>query len=185
MDGLDVAELLPKGLDEAGGEHRDVIDRAFTGAHGDLAVVDIEIADAQAQRLNEPEAGAIKQPDDELGGGGAGQRVEQAPNLVPGEDGGHPLPRLFRPDAVDGARELRLEHLTVEEQERAKGLCLGGSRHVLIHGQVGKKCFDFGDIHRLGMTPIVEENEAFDPADVGLLRVKGVLPYAQRLTHTI
>ena len=37
MDGLDVAEMLPEGPDEGGGEHRDVIDRAFTGAHGDLS----------------------------------------------------------------------------------------------------------------------------------------------------
>jgi hypothetical protein len=123
-------------------------------------VVDIEIADAQAQCLNEPETGAINQPDDALGGGGTGQRIEQAPDLVPGENIGHALPWLFRPEAVDGARELLLEHLPVEEQKRAKGLGLGGGRHSLLYSQVGKKRFNFRDIHGLGMALIVEEDEA-------------------------
>jgi len=120
-----------------------------------------------------------------LGGGRAGQRVEQAPNLVAGEDGGHPLPRSFCPDAVDGARELLLEHLTVKEQERAEGLRLRRGRQVLIHSQVGKKRFDFRYIHGLRMAFIVEEDEAYDPADVGFFCVKRILPDAQRLTHSI
>jgi hypothetical protein len=148
-------------------------------------VVDIEIADAQAQCLNEPETGAINQPDDALGGGGTGQRIEQAPDLVPGEDGGHSLPWLFSPEVVEGARELLLEHFTVKEPERAEGLRLGGSRHVLIYSQVGEEGFDFGDIHGLGMALIVEEDEAYDPADVGFLCVKRILPDAQRLPYTI
>jgi len=191
LDDLDVAELLSEGLSKAGRQHRDVIKRAFAGnpalagTHRDLTMIDIEIADAQAQRLNEPQAGAIEQPDDKLRGGGAGQRVEQAPNLVAGEDGGHPLLRLFCPDAVEGARELFLKHRPVEEQERAEDLRLRRGRHVLIHSQVGKKRFDFGDIHGLRMAFIVETDETGDPADVGLLRVKGVLPDAQRLTHPI
>jgi hypothetical protein len=37
MDDLDVAELLPEGSDEAGGEHRNMIDRAFPGAHRDAS----------------------------------------------------------------------------------------------------------------------------------------------------
>jgi hypothetical protein len=36
-----------------------------------------------------------------------------------------------------------------------------------------------------GMALIVEEDEAYDPADVRLLGVKGILPDAQRLAHTI
>jgi len=70
LDDLDVAELLSEGLSKAGRQHRDVIKRAFAGnpalagTHRDLTMIDIEIADAQAQRLNEPQAGAIEQPDD-------------------------------------------------------------------------------------------------------------------------
>ena len=133
-----------------------MIDRAFPGRHRDLTVVDIEIADAQAQRLDKPETGAIDQPDDALGGGGTGQRVEQAPDLVLGENIGHPLSWLFCLEAVDGARKLLLEHLPVEEQKRAKGLGLGRDRHSLLYSQVGEKRFNFRDIHGLGMTLIVK-----------------------------
>lgn len=185
MDALDVAELLPEGPDEAGGQQRDVSDRALAGTHRDLKVVDIEIADAQTQRLNKAETGALEQPNDELSGGRAGQRVEQAPNLILGEDGGHPLPWLFCPEVVEGTRELLLEHFTVKEQKCAEGLRLGGSRHVLIYSQVGEEGFDFRDIHGLGMALIVEEDEAYDPADIGFLCVKRILPDAQRLPYTI
>jgi hypothetical protein len=86
---------------------------------------------------------------------------------------------------VEGARELRLKHLSVKEEERAEGLSLRGGCQALIYSQVGEKRFDFRDIHRLRMALIVKEGEAYDPADVGLLRVKRTLPGAQRLTHTI
>ena len=43
-----------------------------------------------------------------------------------------------------------MKHLTVEKQERTEGLVLGGSGHVLLHGQVGEEGFDLGAAISLG-----------------------------------
>jgi hypothetical protein len=72
VDGLDAPDVFLEGFDEAIGKHSDVVDRAFAVADGNLTMVKVEVDDAQAQGLDQPQAGAIEQPHHELGLVGAG-----------------------------------------------------------------------------------------------------------------
>jgi len=66
-----------------------------------------------------------------------------------------------------------------------EGLILGRGGDLLMDGQVGEERFDFGDTHLLGMAFVVEEDEAFDPANVGLLGAVGIVFATQRISHPV
>jgi hypothetical protein len=79
--------------------------------------------------------------------------------------------------------EIDLEHLTVQEQERAEGLVLRGGRHASVHGQPGQEARDLrrSQLDRVALA--VEDNVAPDPRDVALLGAPAA--GAQRLAHAI
>jgi len=45
---------------------------------------------------------------------------------------------------------------------------LGGSGDLFVDGQVSEEGFDLRDAHLIGVAFVVEEDEAFDPMDIGL-----------------
>src|SRR5439155_2689779 len=66
-------------------------------------------------------------------------------------------------------READAEHLTVEEEQRAQRLVLGGGGHVALDRQGGEEARDLGRAHRGRVALAVEEDVAMDPRDVDLL----------------
>ena len=62
---------------------------------------------------------------------------------------------------------------------------MGGGSDVEVYGQVGEEGFDFRGSHIFGMSFVVEEDEAFDPVDVGFLGADGVVFEADGLTNSI
>jgi hypothetical protein len=64
--------------------------------------------------------------------------------------------------------QVLMHNLPIEEEQRAERLVLGGSRHVLVHGEVGEESLDLGAAHLPGVALVVKEDVAFDPEEVGL-----------------
>jgi len=91
---------------------------------------------------------------------------DDGPGLLLGQDGGQPF-GLLGPNGIHGA-QFHFKHLTVEEQQGAEGLVLGGGGDVLLHGQVGEKGLNFRDSHLLWVSLAVEQDVALDPVHVGL-----------------
>lgn len=162
--------MLPKELDEAIGQDGDAILGPFTVAHNDLSLIEIHILDPQSQALDQAQAGAIKQLGDQLMR--AGHRGEDLLSLFFRQDRRETF-GLLGTDGVDRALQVFLEHVLVEEQQRAESLILRGSRDVPIHCQVGEVLLDLGRSHLLWVAFIVEEDEAPDPTDVGFLGASG------------
>jgi len=67
-----------------------------------------------------------------------------------------------------------VEHLLIEEEDRAEGLVLGWGSYILVHGQMGEELFDFCCFHLLWMLFVVKEDEALDPIDAGFFGADGV-----------
>ena len=90
-----------------------------------------------------------------------------------GKDDGH-LRRAG--NALDSADELEfpLEHMLVEKEEGAKGLVLSGGGDAAVHGEMAQEGSDFLFAHVAGVTFLVEEDEAPDPVEVGLLGADAV-----------
>jgi len=75
--------------------------------------------------------------------------------------------------------------MAIEEEERAEGLVLGGSRDMLLCGEVREKSLDFRGAHFGGVALAVKEDEAAHPLDIGLLGAVGIVPSAKGLTHLV
>src|SRR5262249_15646021 len=81
-------------------------------------------------------------------------------------------------DAVDVAHRPA-EDGVVEEQQGGQGRVLGGGGDAAPDGQVGEEGVEVVGAQLGGVAMSVEGEEAGDPADVGLLRVPGVVSAAE------
>ena len=80
---------------------------------------------------------------------------------------------------------MDLQDLLLEKQQGREGLVLGGGADVAVDGQVGQELVDLGGPHRGRVADAVEEDEAPDPADVGVLGPGAVVPEADGLADAI
>jgi hypothetical protein len=74
---------------------------------------------------------------------------------------------------------------TIQKQQGAEGLILGGGSDVLVHGQMGQNGFDFLASHLLGVAFVVEQNVAFDPVYISLLGANGIVFEPDDVTNLI
>ena len=92
--------------------------------------------------------------------------------------------RLARTTSSSQGRSC-VEHLTVEEEERAERLVLRGGGDVVLHGERAEEFRDFRPAHARRVALVVEEDEAADPSDVGLLGTPAEVPLAHRRADPI
>lgn len=164
-------QLLLQRWDGALGEDGDAVFVSFAVAHDNQVLGEIHIFDAQPEAFKQAQPTAIEQLADELID--AGQAGDDLLGFDGGEDGGQ-LFGLVGPGDVDAA-DVLIENVAIEEEEGGEGLVLRGRGDVVIGGQVGEEGFDFGRAHLGGMAFLVEEDVAFDPAEVGFFGAQGVM----------
>ena len=109
------AEMLVQGFDQALGQHRDAVARAFAVAHYDLPVGEIHVLYAQRQALDLPQPRAVEQARHQPRR--APRAGEQAPDfgLAQHRRDAH---RTLRADQIAEPGELDPEHRAVEKDER-------------------------------------------------------------------
>lgn len=134
-------------------------------AHNDLPLGEVEILDAQAQTLHQAEAAAIEQLCHQLVG--AVECSEHQARLGAGQDG-REASGLPGAGSVDRLGEGLVEHLSVQEEQRAERLVLGRGGDMLLDGEVTQEGLDLGHAQISGVALAVEEDIAPDPANVGL-----------------
>lgn len=131
----DLAEVVAEGGEEGGGEHGEAVLVSLAVANGDLLVFEVEVFDSQSEGLEESEAGAVEEGEEEsVGGVGGGQ---DAADLALGEDQGlaGAAGDAHHGGEVDGASQ----DVAVEEEECGQGLGLGRGGDVAVARQVGEE----------------------------------------------
>jgi len=181
VQGFDLFEMLPQGEDEAFGQHGDAIIAAFAVADDDLVVVEVDVFDAKAKTFHKAQAAAIENLSHKfidaakVGNDGAG--------FVFGEDGGDAFVFFGAQGGKGGFFELDLEDVTVEEENGAEGLVLGGGGDFSFDDEVGDELVDFEDGHlagmdadlSLGQVGVVIADIFAGPVKVGFFGARGVL----------
>ncbi len=162
-----------QGFDQTGRQHRHAVFTALALAHQDLAALEIEIFDPQAQPFQQAEAAAVEQLRDEALD--AGHLPQHALHLRFGQHGGQAL-GLPGADGfqVEGV-QLLPQHFAIEEQEGAEGLRLRRGRDLFRDGQVDQKGADFGRAHVAGMALVVEEDKTAHPSQVSLFGTQRIV----------
>ncbi len=161
--------------DDSFGERDNAILFPFAIAHGDGLVFEINVLDTQTDAFHQAQARAIEQLCHEFVG--AVELGDDAQDLVTGEDGREAF-GAFGAGEEDGL-DVLVQDVAVEEEDGAESLILGGSGDASFLGEVGKESLDFWCAHFAGVTFVMEEDEAFDPVDVGFFGAIGIVFEAQ------
>ena len=112
------------------------------------------------------------------------QMVENARHLVDREDHGKldwPLGAL---DVVE-PRQFDAQDLPIQEQQRGLRLILRGGGNLPVDRQMREKRLDLRGAKFRRMPLVVEENEAFNPVDIGLLRANAVVLAADGVVNAV
>ena len=164
------------------GEHRVPVLVALPFADEDLVALEVDVLDAEPQPLQEAHAGAVQEPADQVRS--PLHAGEQAPDLVPAQHDRQPRGPARAHEALEPG-DAHAEHVLVEEQQPGERLVLGRGGHVAFGGEVREEGVDLDVAHVLRVTLAVEEDEAPDPAHVGLLGPVRVVPCPQRRADAV
>ena len=163
---LRARQLIVQGRHQRGGQHHRAVLAALAAAHDERAAFEIDILDAQLQRLGDAQPGAVEQ-----------LREQALLALQQRQDARHFVGRQHHRQtrlalrAADGfhPRQVLREHLLVQEQQRRQRLPVRGDGHAALDRQPGQEGLDLGPAHVARMAHAVEAHERPHPMDVGLL----------------
>src|SRR5712691_1478933 len=110
--------------------------------------------------------------------------LEDGPHLIARHDNGQVLGPPSAHEVVEPGQVL-LQYFTVEEQQRPQRLILGGGGDLALYGQGGEELGDLAGPHLSGMTLVMEEDVAPDPADVGFDRPPAVVAGLERVANAV
>ena len=158
-----MGDLQAQGLGHNRGQHHPAILAAFALADDNLATVEINVLDAQAQSLHKPQAGPVNQTAKYRHR--SFQRGQEPGHLGFGQDHRHPLPRLG-PLHVVQPRQVGLQHLAVEEQDRREGLLVCRGRDPALRREPGKESRYFRRAHVTWMAHAIKADETTNPLDI-------------------
>jgi hypothetical protein len=179
---FDAGEVFAQGSFEGFGQEGDAIFIAFSIADDDLVEVEIDVLDAEAEAFHEAEAGAVKEPGEELVGAGHGGK--EAVGFLASHDYRKAL-RAFGADELIHPLKGLVEDFVIEKDKGVEGLVLGGGGDFLVYGEVGEKGLDLGSAHFAWMPFLMEEDVALDPEDVDFLGAEGVVFDAEDFANLV
>jgi hypothetical protein len=175
-------EMALQRFDDYLRQHSHAVLVALAAADDELSQLEVDVFHAQLQRLLQAKTAAVENRADE-------------PVLVlePGENSAHFLVRHddrqpargLRAHDVLQPRQLQLQYLLVQEQERRQGLVLGGRRNLAGDGQISQERLEFGRAHGPRMPPAMEQYESAYPMQVLLLCAVAVVERAQLVAHLL
>jgi glycerol-3-phosphate dehydrogenase len=99
---------------------------------------------------------------------------KQTVDLGARHDHGHALRHLGAGHALEPG-ELYRQHLAIKEQQRRQRLILRRGADLAVDREMAQKILDLVCAHVPGMTLAVKQDEAADPADVGLFSAQAVM----------
>ena len=173
------AQLLAQVGDERPRERRGAVLAALARADGEFASGQVEVQHAEAQALGEPQAGAVEERRDQPAlAVVAVELVEDGADLLPAQDD-RQAGLLAGADQLVELAHLAVQHVAVEEEERAERLGLRRGADVLVDGQVRDEGVDLGLRHVGRVAEPVEADVPPHPQAVGLLGAAAVVARPQ------
>ncbi len=176
MELADSGEMGLERLFEPRRQKGDPLAHAFAFADGDLVIIEIDIFDAEAEGLEQTQAAPVEEMNHEAVI--AFEMGEDGARLGAGEHDGE-FSRAAHAFHAGDEIQFPIEHLPIEEKESAEGLILSGGGNGAINGEVTEEGGDFHFAHGVGMTFVMEKDEAADPIQVSLLRADAVVLQAK------
>jgi hypothetical protein len=144
----------------------------------DLVRPEVDVLDPEPETFPEPEAGPIHKT------GHYPHAAFKAPEYGSGFLLGHDDRQALwpsGPNEIAQFADLAPEQATVEKQNGAQSLILGGGTYFGPQGQVAQESIDLGFTHIGWVTPLVKVDEPQHPVAVGLLGAAAIVSSPQNL----
>ncbi len=146
-------EVRAQRPDDAARQQRDAILEPLAVADQDLASREVDVLHAQPHALHDPHPGAVEEPAEQPVH--AAQPTEHRCHLFAREHHRHSRRRLRTLDVLE-PRQVALEHVAVEEEDRALGEILRRCGDLALDREVRQECLDLRGPKRLGVPLAVE-----------------------------
>jgi hypothetical protein len=182
MYALDTRSMFLEWADQAGGQHRHPILHAVAIAHDALLWREIEVCRASPQTFHSSHGRVVESGGHSRTGCGEGSHHLQ------GFRRGQHRRHSARPsglDSLDGPAEQLSDPIAGEAQQGAEGLVLGRGADLLLHSEVRQKGLDVCASHVFGMAVSWKHNVPFDPGDLGLLRMQGIVLASDGIAYVV
>jgi hypothetical protein len=176
-----VSEMRRQPRLHTGGEHRSTILLPFTPPDHDLTAVEIEVFDAQFERLLKSKPSPIEQCHDDPRD--SSQLVQDGTDLVDAEYHRHAHRTVCMGHVIDGSG-INPKNPPIQEQQHAERLVLRRRAHLPLHGEVGEIPTDLVTTHLRRMPLAMKDNESPNPHDVGFFGAAAIATNAHCLAHT-
>jgi hypothetical protein len=173
-------DVRPQGRLQRGGKKGRAVLSPFSVAHDQLLAGEVDVLDAELQRLQDADSGAVDQRRAQVLD--AGHSREDGADLAAREDHGQAL-GAFRMDDSLQPGDLPPQHVLVEKEQRGQRLILGRSAYVPLGRERAQEGGDFRLVQSGGMLAVVEVDESSDPGDVALFGATAVVA-ARRTART-
>lgn len=92
---------------------------------------------------------------------------------------------VLRPDHTLQPRQLYLQHLLVQKQNRRQRLVLRGRRNITAHRQITEKGLHFRRAHILWMSVLMKTNEAPDPLQIDSFGTNRIVSQSNLPSHLV
>jgi hypothetical protein len=163
-------------------QHRYSILSALAVANHDLVRCEVHVFHAQPAALQQTETRAVEKERHEPWH--SGQPLQDGTGLIAGQDHGQVLGPLGPHDTVE-PRQVHAEHVSIQKEQGAECLVLGGGGDLVPYGERSQECGELDRAHLGGVSLVVEEDEPPDRVNIGLLGPPTVVPGADGLSDPV
>ena len=136
-------------------------------------VFKVNVFDAQAHTFHDAQSAAVHDLSNEFIC--TAEVGDKAFDFIFGEDDWNSFGALGAKFGELEFIELDVKDMTVEEEDGAECLILGGGGNLLFGCEVGEILSDLWDAHFFWVAFVMEENIVPDPLDVGVFGARGVV----------
>ena len=105
-------------------------------------------------------------------------------DLLPAQHYGEML-RPARADQIIEPRQTDIQDVAVQEQQRGERLVLGRGGDLPVDGEPGQEAAHLAGAHLPGVPLVMEQDEATNPVDVGVLGAGAVMPRSEGRSYAV
>src|SRR5882724_1926770 len=157
-------------------QQRHALAQAFSVAHSDLVVTEVNVFDSQANAFHQAQASAVEQFGHQLML--AIHACKHGVCFSAGEDNGQLRWPRNTLDVVDEV-QFSIEYLLVKKQQRTESLILSRCGDALLDSEMSEKCGDFFLAHFVWMAFAMKKNVTSNPIDVRLFGADRIMLNSQ------
>lgn len=182
VQGADDFDLVAEAVRKPAGKDGDPVFPPLAVPDDHLMMVEVEILDPEPQSLQNPKSGTVEKSGDKAN---VAFELRKDRLHFPAAQNNRQLPEIPGSQEAAEVSGIDAENVLVQKDQGIECLVLGRGSDLTVDGEIGEKFADFLRAHFAGMPLSVEEDEASDPMEIGILGAEAVVPDTDRIAYPV